>query len=476
MDRTAIYTRISEDPRLTGLGVERQLEDCRAFCEARGWPVVYELSDNDISAYTGKPRPGYRQLLDAIRDGEIERVVAWHTDRLHRRLRELVEYCDVVTTANVTTHTVKAGDIDLSTPSGIMIAQIKGAVDEAYVSESRLKNIRARTQIAERGGRHKSARVYGWNTDDTVRESEAEVIREIVKRLTSGETPTQVANDLNSRNIPTINGKRWTGIGARKCAMRWSNAAIREHRGELHYNGQWEPIISREDLETLRFVMSNRQRLQYKRGAGRKYLLTGFLFCQCGNKLTATVGSGKAKPAYRCQSRLSNDPRPQGCGKVSRQIEALEVFVSEAVLKRLDSDEMLITVSKQSSNQTAINELLRKRQSQQDRLDKLIDDYTLGNIELDLSQFNRAKRTAEDELDAITKQIAKLTSSQVLKLPELATTLTEGWNKASIDWRRNLLDLVIKRIVVHPLPKGHKVFWYKGFRFDPNLIEIEWRV
>src|SRR5450631_1042780 len=93
--RAVIYTRISQDREGAGLGVQRQLEDCRALCERQGWHIVDPpLADNDISAYSGKARPGYQELLRLIEAGAVDVVVSWHTDRLHRSPRELEQYID----------------------------------------------------------------------------------------------------------------------------------------------------------------------------------------------------------------------------------------------------------------------------------------------------------------------------------------------------------------------------------------------
>ena len=72
--RAGIYARISSDRNDTELGVERQLEDCRALCTAKGWTVDSgsEYVDNDISATKGKPRPEYERLLADIESGRIE--------------------------------------------------------------------------------------------------------------------------------------------------------------------------------------------------------------------------------------------------------------------------------------------------------------------------------------------------------------------------------------------------------------------
>src|SRR5437870_1271262 len=65
----AIYARISQDRDGDGLGVLRQLQDSREEAMRRGWTVAEEYVDNDISAYSGKERPGYEQMLKDLRSG-----------------------------------------------------------------------------------------------------------------------------------------------------------------------------------------------------------------------------------------------------------------------------------------------------------------------------------------------------------------------------------------------------------------------
>ena len=55
-DRVALYQRISEDDLGLEKGIARQLEDGRTLAASRGWVVVAELSDNDISALKGAYR------------------------------------------------------------------------------------------------------------------------------------------------------------------------------------------------------------------------------------------------------------------------------------------------------------------------------------------------------------------------------------------------------------------------------------
>jgi site-specific DNA recombinase len=89
--RTALYLRISSDQR-DGAGVERQEKECRELADRLGWEVTAVLRDNDISAYSGKRRPGYDALLESIRSDQTQAVICWHSDRLHRQPGEQDTY------------------------------------------------------------------------------------------------------------------------------------------------------------------------------------------------------------------------------------------------------------------------------------------------------------------------------------------------------------------------------------------------
>src|SRR5436305_1078316 len=97
----AIYARISSDREGTALGVERQIQDCLALAEQRGWPVAETYIDNDVSAWSGKGRPAYRRLLQDLKSGARDALIIWHPDRLHRQPRELEEFLDLWESAGV---------------------------------------------------------------------------------------------------------------------------------------------------------------------------------------------------------------------------------------------------------------------------------------------------------------------------------------------------------------------------------------
>jgi DNA invertase Pin-like site-specific DNA recombinase len=154
--RAAIYVRISKDRAGAGLGVARQRRDCEALAASLAWSVVDVYSDNDISAYAGKPRPEYQRMLTDLKRGRVNAVIAWHPDRLHRRPVELEPFIDVVEAAEAVVKTCTAGELDLSTPSGRMVARMLGAAArhevEHAIERMRSKQAELRAAGLPRGG------------------------------------------------------------------------------------------------------------------------------------------------------------------------------------------------------------------------------------------------------------------------------------------------------------------------------------
>jgi len=146
--RVVLYTRISKDREGAGLGVERQRADCLELAERLGWSVVGHHSYNDLSAYTGKARPGYKALLADIDSGRADAVLVWHTDRLHRSPVELEAYIERCEKQGVMTQTVKAGAVDLATPSGRMVARQFGNLARYEVEHMIERQQRAKLQAA----------------------------------------------------------------------------------------------------------------------------------------------------------------------------------------------------------------------------------------------------------------------------------------------------------------------------------------
>lgn len=291
MTQSAIYVRISSDSTGEGLGVQRQEEACRELAERLEWEVVEVFTDNDISAYSGKPRPAYLRLLSDMETGKVTRVLAWHTDRLHRSPVELEKFAEVAIAQNVQTHTVQAGPLDLSSASGLMVARILGATAR-YESDHKAARLKAKHAQLRRDGVMVGQRTFGWMLDDSGRLTgdldpvESELIRDAVRIMLAGGSPFKIALDWNLAGVTTTRGGRWTHANLKILLKNPKIAGLRAHRGEVVIDqdghpvvGKWEPIISVEKWQRLVAIIEAKKT---GRSGAVKHLLGGLIRCACG--------------------------------------------------------------------------------------------------------------------------------------------------------------------------------------------------
>ncbi|MEE3126065.1 MAG: recombinase family protein [Actinomycetota bacterium] len=174
---TAIYTRISADIEGLGLGVARQREDCESLAATLGWPVAQVYSDNDVSAYSGKPRPEYQRMLDDLREGNVDAVIVYHPDRLTRRPLELEQFIQALDAAKVRHVKFVTGDADFTTGDGLLVLRMLAAVAAAESASKSRRVKRKQEQNAAAGKPHRaSTRPFGYESDHvTVRPDEAAI-------------------------------------------------------------------------------------------------------------------------------------------------------------------------------------------------------------------------------------------------------------------------------------------------------------
>ena len=58
--------------------------------------MVNAYVDNDFSAFFGRTRPDYQRLLQTVRSGTVDVVLAWAPERLHRSPRELEDFIELI--------------------------------------------------------------------------------------------------------------------------------------------------------------------------------------------------------------------------------------------------------------------------------------------------------------------------------------------------------------------------------------------
>jgi site-specific DNA recombinase len=163
-----------------------------------------------------------------------------------------------------------------------------------------------------------------------------------------------------------------------------------------------------------------------------------------------------------------------GCGKIFRVADPIDLLVSEAVLRRLDSPDFIRALGAQA-NDGELKARIDERQHKEDHKRELLDDRARGI--LNRAEYEYAKHIVEDEIEAINRQLATMQSGRTLSRIPLDGSLRQVWAEADIDFKRDLIKLLVKKVIVLPgrTQRPCKI-QDQTFRFDPSLIRITWEV
>jgi site-specific DNA recombinase len=459
--RAGVYARISQDRLGDELGVRRQLADCEKLAKARGFVVAGEYVDDGLSAFNGRRRPEYERLLADIRDGRIGAVIAWHPDRLYRHPKDLEAFVATVEAAGAAVATVQAGELDLATASGRMVARMLGAAARYEGEHKSERQRRKHLELAEAGKPTGGGdRPFGFEPDRvTIRESEAVLIRDAVKRIRRGESFRAMVNEWNSGGILTPRGGAWSRSSFRRMLTSPRIAGLREHRGAVVGPAVWKGIINPADHAAIVAIVKDPSRKAAK--PARRYLLTGGP-ARCGRCGAAMV----ARPNHGGQRRYACAADFGGCDKTFHLADPLEDYVRDALFVALDGP--ALAAAREQVAEPGDDDLVGQIAAMEARRREAADAYAGGS--LSLSSFQAADRDLEGRIGRAREQLAGRARSRVVAdLPSSVNALTTWWDGADLEARRQLVALIVEKVEIGPAVPGRS-------KFDPDRIQILWRV
>lgn len=449
--RAAIYTRLSQDRTGEGAGVERQLDACKTLAELRSLNVVAVFSDNDTSAYSGKKRPGFEKLLAAIGRGEIDTIIVWHPDRLYRRVRDLLR----ITESGVSIVSVTGGDLDLSTPTGRMLATILGSVAQQEVEHKGERQIEANEQRRTKG-RWQAAGVvpfgyrkigepgnYRLEPDEPAATEIQTAIADILRGIPLG----RIAADWNQRGITTARQKRaWSSFTVRQLVLNPIYAGLVAHRGQIvradgsPVEGDWPRLIDPDRHHDLVAYLSNPRR-RSAATTERKYVGSGLYVCGiCGGKLySASPGQGRLIYACRAFKHLG-----RAAGPLDDYVESVTLGVlGHSDIRKYLSAEASVDLAALHDRRVFLENKLAAV-AQMHARDAITDEQFL-----DITAERRAQLAEVNK--TLGETVADQTDSPAIDLVNKADAdpdkLREAWNARPPDIKGRIIDELMTVVV-----------------------------
>ncbi|MBA3289087.1 MAG: recombinase family protein [Acidimicrobiia bacterium] len=416
-----------------------------------------EFSDNDMSAFKGRRRPGYSALLDAVRAGECDVVVSTEMSRLTRHPRELEDLVDLIEATGVYVSALRAGHIDLSTSGGRVTARILGAMARME-SEQMGERIRSKLAANAKTGKPSGGpRPFGYQRVDgrlVVDTTEAKLIEGWAQAILAGSSVSSIVAELNASGIPTVRGGRWTGPTVNQILSSPRMIGMTSSGGEPVAPADWPAILDRRKWEQVKGVLNSRRRGP----TPRKTLLAGLVECGlCGARMTGAGRGPNRSRQYVCQKQRA------GCGRMTATAGAVDDYVNGVVLGAAELANLSIVRAERHVKDSA--RLIAEVAEDEQLLNDLAAD--LGARRIGRAEWISARGPLEERLRENRAALAAVGAGDRLP-PDLVQLDDAKWAALSFDQQRAVIALFIDRVTIDPV--GNKA----GSKFRPERVRASW--
>ncbi len=204
------YIRVSTERQASeGASLEAQQAKIQQWCLANGYELVNVFKDEGISGKRMDTRQGLQDALATIKKGNA--FVFYSMSRVARSTKDMLSIGDLITKKRADMVSV-IEDFDTTSASGKLMFQMLAVLAEFernLVGErtaSVLQNKKANRQV------YTNQTPYGFKAVNGRLEQvkqEVKVVAEIQQARANGQTLQAIADNLNSRGIPTKTNKQW---------------------------------------------------------------------------------------------------------------------------------------------------------------------------------------------------------------------------------------------------------------------------
>lgn len=475
-----IYIRVSTfDQAREGFSLREQEERLKEFCKFKRYNIYKVYQDAGISAKNDK-RPAYQEMIEDVKKGNINVIVALKLDRLTRSVYDIEKLMKFVNDYECDIDCM-ADESNTTTSNGRMVMRIMTSV-----SQNEIEKCSERTKFGMAGA-IKNGHIPNRTGLGFKRENKKLVpdplTKDIIVRIfdlyLEGKSHQAIANIYNKEKV--LGKTNWYDSTIQKILSNelykgdYVNGKRTKH--PTYYENVIEPIVSKEKWESCQYQKLRNAR-HYERTA--TYLFTNKLKCsKCGNFLgghATTKTNGKKYYYYKCntcktyfneidiekelkafmlelakqddlinnyytpfiKSKLEDktEDYKKGIKELDKQLDRIKTAYIKGVVKLEDFDKEIKHIEYQKSD-------LEKRQKEQKQYENL--SFTLNDLLIiqDIQEIefytnpdvlnNWSNKSKEDKQKIIGKYIDNITIEKKNNKFEIS----------NIEFRKNYLEDMI---------------------------------
>jgi len=489
-----IYIRVStEDQAREGFSLGEQKEKLLQLCSFKDLEVYKVYKDAGISAKDMEHRPQFQEMLQDMKEGKINYIVAYKLDRITRSVRDLEELISVLEQYNCFL-LCDRDDVNTSTANGRFFVRML-----TVLSQLEIEIVSERTKFGLNGaiksGHIPGQRPFGYTKSEDKKMIVDNATRPYVEKIfdmyLEGKSFQQIANYFKENNI--YPKKKWRDTTIQKIIdnkiymgdyEQYKRIGKQENLEPITYMNVVEPIISRAKWEECQKQKERNQRT-YTRD--RIYTFFQRLKCPSCGRIMKCKGSGGTKRKYmyytceHCHVNFNEN----------HVEELLESFIYDLLEYDMAVKKFFLPILEDKNNKidtTTIDKEIRNLEKQRDRIKqayikgivemedfkedyKLIEDK-LANLEskklelINLENFNYSPHELLAERD--------LEREKMIRLDTLNSLLKSKWNDMDKSEKQEFISKFIDTIEIKKDSKGNLILEKINFRngFIKELLKF----
>lgn len=462
-----VYIRVStEDQVREGFSLGEQKEKLLALCKFKDLEVYKVYEDAGVSAKDMEHRPQFQQMLQDMKDGKINYIVAYKLDRITRSVRDLEELITLLEQYGCYL-LCDRDDVNTSTANGKFFVRML-----TVLSQLEIEIVSERTKFGLNGaiksGHIPGQRPFGYTKSEekkmVIDPTTRPYVEKIFNMYLEGKSFQQIANYFNDNNI--YPEKKWRDTTISKIIdnriyMRdyeqYKRIGKKNNIDPIVYMNVVEPIISRAMWEECQRQKEINQRT-YTRD--RIYTFFQRLKCPKCGRIMKCKGSGGKKRKYmyytceKCHINYRED-------KIE---EVLKSFIYDLLEYDMTVKKYFLPIlaDKKKTNTDKIDMEIKKLENQRKR----IKDAYLKEI-VELEDFEEDYKLIESKIALLEKEkldILDLNNEtfsphelmanrdiereKMIRLDTLNPLLVSQWESKSKEDKQEFISKFIENIVL----------------------------
>jgi len=462
-----VYIRVStEDQAREGFSLGEQKEKLLALCKFKDLEVYKVYEDAGVSAKDMEHRPQFQQMLQDMKDGKINYIVAYKLDRITRSVRDLEELITLLEQYGCYL-LCDRDDVNTSTANGKFFVRML-----TVLSQLEIEIVSERTKFGLNGaiksGHIPGQRPFGYTKSEekkmVIDPTTRPYVEKIFNMYLEGKSFQQIANYFNDNNI--YPEKKWRDTTISKIIdnriymgdyEQYKRIGKKNNIEPIVYMNVVEPIISRAMWEECQRQKEINQRT-YTRD--RIYTFFQRLKCPKCERIMKCKGSGGKKRKYmyytceKCHINYREDKIEEVLKNFIYDLLEYDMAVKKYFLpiladkKRTNTDKIDMEIKKLENQRKRIKDAYLKEIVE---LEDFEEDYKL--IESKIALLEKEKL---DILDLNNETFSPhelmanrdIEREKMIRLDTLNPLLVSEWESKSKEDKQEFISKFIENIVL----------------------------